>query len=434
MLAAAPDAHEQAAPAGHLDQAADAQHVPERILEQDELHPLGGELLVVLVEEHERAIADHLERPAVLVHLGGLLDEYLVLVVHVVAQEADHVLRRAACLLVEGRAEDVAADLADEAVVALLVLDRRELVAEDAVALVTPQAEEHALGREVLELALRRAQAARQDRLLRREEDALEHPAQVSHVEHVVELGRGGEHPRLHHPPKLDGGVRQFADDVERVPVEVPSREAPVEHLTVDVVDARDAGQDQVEDEEVALEPVGDVVLPAARVLHGGEVLQVLARLEVPALVLVEEVEPPVLHGEADEFQRGLVAPLVHLRHRHVVEEYRHLLAVRRAEVLPAPLVELGLDGVLGHPGRGGRGEVDPLRQHGGGVLLGQEHELRSGSRTRGSGERPENDGIECAKTRRKGRKTKSTSPGCSSSPSPRRRPRGRVPSGGGRS
>ena len=39
--------------------------------------------------------------------------------------------------------------------------------------------------------------------------------------------------------------------------------------------------------------------------------------------------------------------PRSHLRHGHVVDEKRHLVAVRRAEVLAAPLVELGLDGVL---------------------------------------------------------------------------------------
>lgn len=63
------------------------------------------------------------------------------------------------------------------------------------------------------------------------------------------------------------------------VGVETPFLEPSLQHLAVDVVDGRDAGQNEVEHEEVTLEAVGDVVFAAARVTHGGDVLQVLAHL-----------------------------------------------------------------------------------------------------------------------------------------------------------
>lgn len=61
--------------------------------------------------------------------------------------------------------------------------------------------------------------------------------------------------------------------------VEAALLEPAPQHLPVDVVDGRDTGQDEVEDEEVSLEAVGDVVLAASRVAHGRNVLQVLAHL-----------------------------------------------------------------------------------------------------------------------------------------------------------
>mmetsp|Transcript_31988 Transcript_31988/g.94111 ORF Transcript_31988/g.94111 Transcript_31988/m.94111 type:complete len:366 (-) Transcript_31988:3305-4402(-) len=113
--------------------------------------------------------------------------------------------------------------------------------------------------------------------------------------------------------------------------------------------------------------------------LHGGKILQILARLEVAALVLVQEAKATVLDGQPNQLQSGLIAPLVHLGHRYIVKEDGHLLSVGRAKVLATPLVELGFDGVLRHTGSGGRGKVDALRQHPIGILAGQEHELRTG-------------------------------------------------------
>lgn len=61
--------------------------------------------------------------------------------------------------------------------------------------------------------------------------------------------------------------------------VEAALFEPPPQHLPVDVVDGRDARQHEVEDEEVPLEAIGDVVLAAAGVAHGSNVLQVFANL-----------------------------------------------------------------------------------------------------------------------------------------------------------
>ena len=125
--------------------------------------------------------------------------------------------------------------------------------------------------------------------------------------------------------------------------------------MAVNVIDTGNARQHQIENEEVALEAVGNVVLATSGMLHGGKVLQILARFKVSALVLVQKAKATVLHGQADQLQRGLVAPLVHFGHRYVIKEYRHLLAVGRAKILTTSLVQLGFDGILRHARSSGR-------------------------------------------------------------------------------
>ena len=83
---------------------------------------------------------------------------------------------------------------------------------------------------------------------------------------------------------------------------------------------------------EVALGAVGDVVLAAARVEHRADQEQVDDRLELARLV--EVVHAAVLHELAHDLERDLVAPLVVLGHRDVVDEDDHLLVARRAEGL----------------------------------------------------------------------------------------------------
>ena len=84
---------------------------------------------------------------------------------------------------------------------------------------------------------------------------------------------------------------------------------------------------------EVTLGAVWDVVLAAARLEHRAEEEQVLDHL--PLARLVEVVQPAVLHELPHDLERDLVAPLVVRGHREVVDEDEHLLAARRAKVLP---------------------------------------------------------------------------------------------------
>jgi hypothetical protein len=96
-----------------------------------------------------------------------------------------------------------------------------------------------------------------------------------------VELSRSRQHARLHGSPQLYSSTGQLACHCQCSAVKLAPacREATPQHLTVDVIDASDAGQHKVECEEVALEPVRDVVLACARVAHRCYVLQVFAHL-----------------------------------------------------------------------------------------------------------------------------------------------------------
>ena len=407
-------ADEERRAAGRLEQPADAEEVLERVVEEDQVHALGGELLVVALRERLRPLPHLRQGAAAFVDLGRLLHQRAVLVQHVVPQEAHHLEvrrqrqrrgrgrgRRALLLLLllqllllflllggsggglafpaallrllllirrrprgslgvdGGRrrrvlGEVLREDVAHEAEVHLLVAVVGELVAKDALALVAPHGEQR-LPRRERQQALPRAEAAAgEDGLLGREKHALEDTAQLTEVEGVVELGRRGQHPLLHGAPEPDGGPREPAHHAQHVGAKLGGGEATAEHLAVDVVDGGHGRGDEVDEGEVALEAVGHVVAPAPRVLHSRQVLQVLAGLELPALVLVEEGEAAVLHQQPHHLQRGLVPPLVLLRHGQVVDEHRHELPAGRAEAAAAALVELRLDGALAHEGRGG--------------------------------------------------------------------------------
>lgn len=63
--------------------------------------------------------------------------------------------------------------------------------------------------------------------------------------------------------------------------IEASVLKPPPQHLSVDVVNGGDARKDQVEHEEVTLQPVGDIVLASARVTHCTDILQVLAYLRL---------------------------------------------------------------------------------------------------------------------------------------------------------
>ena len=372
LLARAADADEQRAAARHLDDAADADHVAQRVLEEHELELAARLLLVLLGHEHLDAAADVVERAAGLVDLGRLLDEHVVVVEDVLAEEVDVeglLLGRGVQRAAEGALDHVLEAVREPE----LVRVRGELVLEDAAALVLPEPQQ----RQVV-VRRRHLRAAGLDRVLGRQQHALEDARELAHVEGVVELGRRRKHLGLDAAPELDRGRRELGYDGHEVLAELLGVEAAAQHLAVEVVDGLDGRQHEVEGEELALEAVRDVVAAAARVRHGRDELQVLADLEVAALVLVEEVDAALVDELAHDLVRRLVAPRVHGRHADVVDEDGHLLVVRRAEALAAALVEVRLDRLLEHARLGGAREVDALEHALGRVEGGEEHERRA--------------------------------------------------------
>jgi hypothetical protein len=67
--------------------------------------------------------------------------------------------------------------------------------------------------------------------------------------------------------------------------------------LPVYIIDTGNTRKNQIEYEEVALQSVRNVVLATAWVLHGSDVLQIFADLEVATLILVQEAEAALFDG-----------------------------------------------------------------------------------------------------------------------------------------
>jgi hypothetical protein len=390
LLARAAHADEKAGAARRLKQARDAQQVAQRVVEQHQhgLRARRRHLLPLPGDEELDALAQALQRPGWLVHLGRLRHQLAVLVQLVVAQEAGHEAGQLAGpavareLFAEGGAREFVHAPAVEAAVGL----RAQLVAEDALALVPPQRQQHDARLRPQQPARADGRAAGLDGGERRQQHALEHARELAHVEDVVELGRRRQQPLAHGSPQRDGGAGQRHGRLARQRTDLRLREAAVQHAAVDAVDGGQRRRLHAEHEEVPLQPRGHVVSAAAGRGHSAHPEQVLAHLEVAALVRLQEAHHGVLHQQPRELQRGLVAPFVGQRHAHVVQEHRHLLAVGRAEVLAAALVQLPLDGGLEHEGRGGAGEVDSLHQPAGAArgavvpAVGvEEHERRGG-------------------------------------------------------
>mmetsp|Transcript_53887 Transcript_53887/g.129836 ORF Transcript_53887/g.129836 Transcript_53887/m.129836 type:complete len:642 (-) Transcript_53887:378-2303(-) len=221
-----------------------------------------------------------------------------------------------------------------------------------------PQAQQHCR-----RVTRRRLDTTGLDGVFRREQDALEHTRELAHVEDVVELRRSRQQVVLGEPPHLDGRLGQRVHNAERLVVKLALREAATKHLTVDIINRVNVGQDEVEHEEVTLGTVRNVVLATSRVVHRGNVLQILAVLHITALILVQEAEAVRLNQLAHDLQRRLVTPSVHQRHRHIIQEHSHLLAVGRTKRLAATLVELRFDRALEHARRGRRRKVNTLQE-----------------------------------------------------------------------
>mmetsp|Transcript_38460 Transcript_38460/g.64662 ORF Transcript_38460/g.64662 Transcript_38460/m.64662 type:complete len:404 (-) Transcript_38460:1477-2688(-) len=249
-----------------------------------------------------------------------------------------------------------------------LVLVGGELVAEDALALVLPQP--HQVPLRALHLATegRLFRSVSLEAVAHGEHHALEHAAQLTHVEQVMELGGCGEHLQLHLLPHLHGHRHQLLGGLDGGLVERADVEAPLHERAEDVVDGRHRGQRRKEDAEVALEAVGDVVLPPAGGVHRRDVLHVHDKLHV-ADGLVQAIHAALLEQLAHDLIRHLVAPVIHRGHADIVYEDGHLLAAGRAESPSLPLLHRPLHRELEDIRRGERRESDGLAHH----LLGVE-------------------------------------------------------------
>eukprot|EP00965_Chrysotila_dentata_P076675 2531057-Pleurochrysis_carterae.AAC.1 len=357
LFAAAADADQERAAAGHGEHAGDAHHVPNRVIEEYEVHLEKLERLVELGHVVVRARAHVLHRGHGLVDLGRRQQLACLNVLGLLAQKLDE-----EGLVLElgrlGGAHVRLEHLVDGGGEPALVVVVDELVREDAHALVLPQLQEHRL---------------RLDRdVLVRHEDALEDAREVAQVENVVELGRGGQHLGLDHVPNIDGHVDELLGGGPYLGhlLLVGGAELGADHGAEDLVDRGDGGQRHVHHVEVALGAVRDIVLAAAGVQHRAQEEQVDDRL--PLSRLVQVVQPDVLDELAHDLERDLISPRVDLGHREIVDKDDHLLAAGRAKRAALALLDAAFDVALEDERRRGRGEGELLVAGGGRVELGE--------------------------------------------------------------
>ena len=344
LLARPAHAHQQPVAARHGQQPRDAHQVHERVVEVHQLHLETPGRLVELPLLLLHALADLLQPPAHRLVVRGVRVEDLsrLGILHGLTEPVDEVDRLLDLRHLLGRGpEGLHGQLGDLVLGPGLVVGVDELVHEHALALVLPEREEVAAGRGD-------GAAAEGHDALRRlspeplgggQDDPLEDLGQLADVEEVVELGGRGEHLARDGVPQRDGHGHQAARHlghrrVERAGVK-PARHEGAE----DVVDGGARGRRDVDDGELPLEAVGHVVFAPAGRVHGREVPQALDLLEV-ADGLLQLVEPVLLQQLPHELVRDLVAPLVHLGHRDVIDEHHHLLAAGRAEDAARILLE----------------------------------------------------------------------------------------------
>mmetsp|Transcript_7377 Transcript_7377/g.32658 ORF Transcript_7377/g.32658 Transcript_7377/m.32658 type:complete len:813 (-) Transcript_7377:1941-4379(-) len=344
-------AHQQRATSVHAQKPRDAHHVRQRVGEQ---HQVKLDRLGRLVERGHlpiREVLHHLKVNRGLVKARVCFEDVARLIVDDGGPQKVHKVHALLNLLRDLLAERVADDLLDQRVGPVLVVVRRELVHKDALALVPPERHQVPLGgldvtpkRWVLHAALEPVALG--------EDQALEHLAELAHVEQVVELGGGWEHLGLDLVPEVDGDRHQLLGGGDDVGGEHVRREASGDELTEDVVDGRHGRKRHVEDAEVPLQTVGNIVLPAPRRVHRREVLHVDNHLHVSDGFL-ERVHAALFQELPDNLVGHLVTPVVHLRHGDVVDEHDELLARGRAERSSLSLLNSALHRCLEHPRRG---------------------------------------------------------------------------------
>ena len=351
LLTRASHAHQQRATSVHAQKPRDAHHVRQRVREQ---HQVELDRLGRLVERGHltiREVLHHLKVNRGLVKTRVGFEDVARLIVDDGGSQKVHKVHALLNLLRDLLAERVADDLLDQRVGPVLVVVRRELVHKDALALVPPERHQVPLGgldvtpkRRVLHAALEPVALG--------EDQALEHLAELAHVEQVVELGGGWEHLGLDLVPEVDGDRHQLFGGGDDVGGEHVRREASGDELAEDVVDGRHGREGHVEDAEVPLQTVGNIVLPAARRVHRREVDAIDNHLHVSDGFL-QGVHAALFQELPDNLVGHLVTPVVHLRHGDVVDEHDELLARGRAERPTLSLLNSALHRGLEHPRRG---------------------------------------------------------------------------------
>mmetsp|Transcript_44095 Transcript_44095/g.42770 ORF Transcript_44095/g.42770 Transcript_44095/m.42770 type:complete len:971 (-) Transcript_44095:205-3117(-) len=215
--------------------------------------------------------------------------------------------------------------------------------------------------------------------LLSHRTDHLEHSGELSDVEDVVELQWRRQDVVLHLLPQRDRGVNKHILHGDHFLGVLFGVEEGLEDLPVDVLDGPLGGGSHVEGEELALQPVRDVIPASSRMVHGTQIHQILNGPEVATVVLGQEVEAFLVDELPGDLQGDLVAPGVHKGHGHVIQEHRHLLPIGRVERPRLLPLHLRFYRLLEVVGGGGAGEVDPLEEHLVLVELGGVHEDNRG-------------------------------------------------------
>jgi hypothetical protein len=369
LAARAADAGEEDVAARHLQHARDAADVLDREEEENELHRLGRDSVVVLKVTFRRLLQ---RRDAAAPLAGASIRLLLRLrvgerVVHqrahvVVVDLAPDALHRHPArreergeldvevggaqlldLLEEPgddggqiwvlKEEDRAGDGAGGAHHLLeeprLVVRIDQPIVEDAKHLVSPQ--QHQLLR-LLEVVLR-AQA-----------HPLHHTREVAQVEGVVGLRRRrqqvGERALVRAHRRADDRCREALV----LGLEALFDEEPVQDRLEDELHRRLVERRERDDVEVAHVPRRDRVAPAARRAHRADEREVD---EAAERVLFAVVPARVIHPLAQQLDRRLRAVHLELRHVQIVDEDDGALPHRRAVHALPPLVELGVDDVL---------------------------------------------------------------------------------------
>eukprot|EP00968_Pinguiococcus_pyrenoidosus_P027389 scaffold7375_cov268-Pinguiococcus_pyrenoidosus.AAC.39 len=309
---AAADAHQQSIAVRQVDDARDARHVLDGVLEQHQIHRLAGHHVVVL---------------QVLLH--HLLERFPVLELHVLLHRCPRVREVAvqdafvvASHLVPVEAEGLLHLSPETPQEPVAVVAVRQSIMEHSNALVRPEAQEGDLVLHELGVAL---------------QDALEDLAQVAEVE--------DSHAGLHH------ALRELL----HVPGEALGEE-PVDDEAEDAAERRPIKWHKVDEIEVAHVALRDPRAPALGWTHRGHKLDVY---ELAEGVLFPVVPPRVVHPLAKDLDGRLRAVLFLGWHVQVVNEDDADLAQLGAQDAFAALGQLSVDDVLRRVGGGLSGEVE---------------------------------------------------------------------------